>query len=65
MTEIINIEKSWQLTLIIEPQECPERYRKWRPVKAGWFCKETNKRCSKNQCPYIIKALNNRYYAAH
>jgi len=64
MTKIINIKKSWRITLIVEPKDCPERYRKWRPVRAGWFCKKTSKRCSKNQCLYKTEALNDRYYIA-
>jgi len=45
-------ERSWPITLIARSKDCPGRYREWKPPKDGWFCKETNKKCSENICPY-------------
>ncbi|MGD9031100.1 MAG: hypothetical protein PVJ69_04780 [Desulfobacteraceae bacterium] len=44
-------EKSWQIVLITESKDCPSRYMKWNPPKDGWYCKETDRRCSLNKCP--------------
>ena len=64
MTTAINIEKSWHVMLIAKSNDCPGRYRKWNPPTEGWFCKETNKRCSLNQCLLKTDILSNNKYSA-
>ena len=54
MLKIYLSEKSWQIALIAESKDCPSRYMKWNPPKDGWYCKETDRRCSMNKCPQRI-----------
>jgi hypothetical protein len=54
MLELYPSEKSWQIALIAESTDCPGRYMKWNPPKDGWYCKETDRRCSMNKCPQRI-----------
>jgi len=43
-------EKSWLIKVEMNSEECPERFKKWNPPKNGYFCKISNKRCSKTNC---------------
>lgn len=45
-------ERSWEIRIIAKSEDCPERYRKWNPPREGWFCRQTNKKCSTNKCPH-------------
>ena len=58
MAKIINIEKKWQVVITVNSEDCPNKYRKWRPVVEGWFCRETEKRCTRNKCPLELNSLN-------
>ena len=44
-------EESWQIKLIAKSEDCTGRYRKWKPPRDGWFCRETNKGCAIHKCP--------------
>lgn len=55
MTGLGITEKTWQIQVVAESEECNARYRKWNPPKEGWFCRETDKQCSIKACPYIAE----------
>ena len=60
MATIISIKKTWQALIPINSQDCIKKYRKWKPATEGWFCRETDKRCTINKCPFVSIQKTNR-----
>ena len=59
MKKIINIGKEWQIAITVNSQDCPNKFRKWKPAAEGYFCRETQKRCTRNKCPFQIDVSKN------
>lgn len=48
--------KPWAIQPVISSEDCPHRYRKWRPVQKGFFCKfRGGKKCIEDKCEFRVR----------
>lgn len=48
--------KSWIIQLVVSSEDCPHRYRKWKPPQKGFFCKfRDGKKCIEDKCEFRMQ----------
>lgn len=48
--------KPWTIQLVTTSEDCPHRYRKWKPVQKGFFCKLLKgARCTNEMCKLKVR----------
>jgi len=48
--------KPWMVQPVISSEDCPHRYRKWKPPQKGFFCKfRDGKKCIEDKCKFKVR----------